>query len=105
MSVTSQTAKLDERGALLNAWDLKLALLNSQKDLSAGYNPRHKILFNKGRYFETSLPKQLLEEVSQLTGITISYNTMIVAGWSMMEDFIIAMNILGWYVDIDLDWI
>lgn len=66
----------------------------------------HTILFNKGRYFETSIyNKKVLNEVSELTGIKIQYNNMIVASWKQMEDFVIAMNCLGIAVLINIDWI
>lgn len=67
----------------------------------------HKILFNKGRYFETSIYNaEIREQVSKLADIPVTYNNnMIVASWKKLEDFVIAMNILGIYVEIDVDWI
>lgn len=70
---------------------------------SHGQHEKHMILFNKGRYFETTIRnKELLENVSRLSGIAISYNNMIVGSWTEMEDFVIAMNIYGYYVIIDV---
>jgi hypothetical protein len=69
-------------------------------------NGRHNILFNKGRYFETSIyNKDVLNKISELTNIPIKYNNMIVGSWKQLEDFVIGMNILGIYVDITIDWI
>ncbi len=69
-------------------------------------NGRHKVLFNKGRYFETSIyDKNILEVVSDLADLPIEYNNMLVGSWTKLEDFVIAMNILGIYVKIDIDWI
>lgn len=66
----------------------------------------HIILFNKGRYFETSIyGTQMLEELCELTGFKPQYGNMIVQPWKDLEDFVIAMNILGIYVDITVDWI
>lgn len=80
------------------------------KDIEAnqdkGLNRSHNILFNKGRYFETSIyDKEVLNTVSELTGIPIQYTNMIVASWNKMEDFVAAMNLLGYRVNIDVDWI
>lgn len=67
---------------------------------------RHTILFNKGRYFETSIyNKETLEQVSELTGLKPQYTNMIVGSWKNLEDFVIAMNIIGIYVSINIDWI
>lgn len=69
-------------------------------------NSTHKILFNKGRYFETSFyDKNICEEVSELIQSPIQYNDMIVASWRKLEDFVIAMNCLEVYVIINIDWI
>jgi hypothetical protein len=66
----------------------------------------HTILFNKGRYFETSIySPQILTELCELTGFKHQDSNMIVQPWTDLEDFVIAMNILGIYVDITVDWI
>ncbi len=66
----------------------------------------HTILFNKGRYFETSIyNKQHLIEISELITSPIQYNNMIVDTWRKLEDFVIAMNCLGYYVKIQIEWI
>lgn len=66
----------------------------------------HSILFNKGRYFETSMYDQsLLNEVSKLINSPIKYNNMIVDSWKKLEDFVIAMNCLNVIVRINIDWI
>lgn len=70
------------------------------------YKGEHRILFNKGRYFETSIYNvELLNAICELTGFKPEFNNMIVQSWRDMEDFVIAMNILGIYVEIDIDWI
>jgi hypothetical protein len=63
------------------------------------------ILFNKGRYFECSPNKVMLQEISELTGLKIQYNTMICGSWKQLEDFVITMNCLNTYVNITIDWI
>lgn len=103
MSITS-TALLDERGNPLDPWAFGMSIQSSQTDVP--YDNTHHILFNKGRYFETDVhPKELRDEVSEMCGIPVQYNTMIVGSWKQMEDFVIAMNIKGIRVKIDIDWI
>jgi hypothetical protein len=63
------------------------------------------ILFNKGRYFEATVNKNIIAEVSELTGIDITYDTMIVSSWTKLEDFVTALNCLGYYAEIKIDWI
>jgi hypothetical protein len=63
------------------------------------------VLFNKGRYFEATVYKSIIDEVSELTGIDISFKTMIVGSWNQLEDFVIALNCLGYYAEIEIDWI
>lgn len=66
----------------------------------------HTILFNKGRYFETTIGNpQILHALCALTGFKAVHGNMIVQSWKDLEDFVIAMNILGIYVDITIDWI
>lgn len=84
------------------AWKFAKDIEYSQPILNA----KHNILFNKGRYFETSIyNKEILNKVSELTEIPVQYNNMIVGSWKKMEDFVIAMNILGIYVNITIDYI
>lgn len=67
---------------------------------------RHKILYNKGKYFETSFyDLELMKKVSELSETAIEFDDMIVGSWKKMEDFVIAMNIFGYYVKIEIDWI
>ncbi len=63
------------------------------------------ILFNKGRYFECTPNRNLLQEISQLTGLEIQFNNMMCGSWRKLEDFVIAMNCLDTYVKINIDWI
>lgn len=72
----------------------------------SSYNGIQDVLFNKGRYFETSIyNKEILKEVSELTQIPIQFNNMICASWTKLEDLVIAMNCLGVKVNIDINWI
>ena len=66
----------------------------------------HKVLFNKGRYFETSIyNKEILTKVSELIQVPISYENMILGSWKKLAEFVIAMNCLNIHVEIDIDWI
>ncbi len=106
-NITSTIELEDHNGNSIpkDAWSFGKAIENNQ-DYSKLNNGRHNILFNKGRYFETSIyNKDILNEISTLTGIPIQYNNMIVANWKKMEDFVIAMNCLGILVSITIDWI
>lgn len=63
------------------------------------------VLFNKGRYFEATLPKSIINEVAELIKTDISYNTMIVGSWRLLEDFVVALNCVGYRANITIDWI
>jgi hypothetical protein len=63
------------------------------------------VLFNKGRYFETTVPNRIIKEISELIQSPIQYDTMIVDSWKKLEDFVIAMNCLDYYVKINIDFI
>ena len=103
MSITANTP-LDANQKPENPWKFGTDIQYSQPRELLQSN--HSILFNKGRYFETSIyDKAVLNEISSLTGLEIQYNNMIVASWKDMEDFVIAMNILGFYVKITIDYI
>lgn len=67
--------------------------------------PEIYILFNKGRYFEATLPKSIINEVAELIKSDISYKTMIVGSWKLLEDFVTALNCVGYRATIDIDWI
>ena len=67
---------------------------------------RHNVLFNKGRYFETSIyDKELREFVAKKSQTKIEFDVMIVDSWKKLEAFVAAMNEKGYYVKIDIDWI
>lgn len=86
-------------------WKFAKAVESSQEWRTLG-QASHRILFNKGRYFETSIyNKEIINEVSDLTKIPITHNNMLVASWKKLEDFVIAMNCLGIYVSITIDYI
>lgn len=108
MTCITETIELEEHCGNMQPkepWKFKDKLQYSQDTkLINGYS--HSVLFNKGRYFETSIyNKEVLREVSELTGIAPQYGNMIVGSWKKLEDFVIAMNCLGIYVKIDLDWV
>ena len=63
------------------------------------------VLFNKGRYFEATVPQSIIQEVHELVYLPISYDTMICGSWKKLEDFVIALNCLGYYANITIDWI
>lgn len=63
------------------------------------------VLFNKGRYFEATVPKSIIHEVHELVYLPISYETMICGSWKKLEDFVIALNCLGYHANITIDWI
>ena len=64
------------------------------------------VLFNKGKYFETSIPNtEVLKSVSELIEIPIQFSNMIVGSWKKLEDFVIAMNCFNVYVKINIDWV
>jgi len=67
---------------------------------------RHTILYNKGRYFETSIhDHKLLVSISKAIKSKIQYKTMIADSWRKLEAFVKAMNKRGYYVAITIDWI
>lgn len=69
-------------------------------------NNNHTILFNKGRYFETSIyDKKLRASIAQAIKSKVKYNTMIVDSWRKLEAFVKAMNKRDYYINIDIDWI
>ena len=67
--------------------------------------PEIYVLFNKGRYFEATLPKSIINEVAELINTKVSYDTMIVGSWKQLEDFVTALNCVGYRATIDIDWI
>ena len=70
------------------------------------HDPQISILFNKGRYFETSVyGKDIIKELSDLTGIEVQYHNMFVASWRKLEDFVDACNACGYRCVINVDWI
>jgi len=104
MKNITETIELDADGRPKDPWSFAKAVERSQE-----YNKMqqsHTILFNKGRYFETSIyNKNVLNEVSELIKSPIQFNNMIADSWRKLEDFVIAMNCFGIYVNIDIDWI
>jgi hypothetical protein len=107
MKNITSTIELKEHCGTLepkDPWKFAKDIQNSQ-ECKLG-SAKHSILFNKGRYFETSLyNEQLCKEISELIQSPIKYNNMIVDSWLKLEDFVIAMNCLGIYVIINIDWI
>lgn len=104
MSFTSTVTK-DKYGRPENAYLFSKSIEYSQPSKNTLWGEQ-SVLFNKGRYFECSVyPSHILKQVSELIGIPIEYTNMIVGTWDKLEDFVIAMNILGIYVKITIDWI
>lgn len=112
MSLTS-TVVTEQHGTLTVPKDpYKFAkdIQYSQPSSTGFWRTKHKILFNKGRYFETSFggyesEAKVLEQLCALTGFIPQFTNMIVQSWKDLEDFVIAMNIIGIYVEIEVDWI
>ncbi len=87
-------------------WEFAKAIQRSQSGLLPLDSPTFTFLFNKGRYFESSFYNQeLLNEVSDLTGLKIEYNNMICGNWKYLETFVFALNVCGFYAFINIDWI
>lgn len=110
MSITSKTPLGDAPSGVnvpADPYNFGKAIQYSQPSrYKYDYKGEHTILFNKGRYFETTIGNpQLLKSICELTGFKPQYTNMIVQSWRDMEDFVIAMNILGIYVEITIDWI
>lgn len=107
MSITAKTAVEQHIGQDVPVDPYKFGTdIQFSQSSSRTFNGRHRILFNKGRYFETTIGNpQLLEALCNLTGFKPKHHNTIVQSWKDMEDFVIAMNILGYYVDINIDWI
>ena len=101
MSFTSAVIT-DQFGGPENPYSFAQAIQFSQPANLSYYT---SVLFNKGRYFEVSIASNIIKEVSELSGAKIEFGTMIVDNWRKLEDFVIAMNILGYYVKITTDWI
>lgn len=94
---------LDEYNAPKDPWTFARQIeANQELDLrQATLN----ILYNKGRYFECTMPSiAMRDEVCELIGIKPEYG-MIAASWRKMEEFVLAMNCFGWRVSINVDWI
>jgi D-serine deaminase-like pyridoxal phosphate-dependent protein len=107
MSITANTPLevCNDRTSPKDPYNFGKAIQYSQPRRST-MNGEHHILFNKGRYFETTICNaQLLHDLYELTGFEPQHTCMICQSWRDMEDFVIAMNILGYYVEIDIDWI
>jgi hypothetical protein len=79
--------------------------IDRQIKTSANQRGTLNILFNKGRYFECSPNRNILQKLSDNTGIAISHNTMIVSNKDDLDKFVIELNKLGYIANIELDWI
>jgi hypothetical protein len=103
MSVTANTVVIDNVPQDAYQFARQLEAIQPQ---SLPYDGKQNVLFNKGRYFETSVYNQeQKEEIANLTGLEIQHSNMFVASWKHLEDFVIACNIIGKRVSIDVDWI
>jgi hypothetical protein len=108
MQSITETTQTEQHGNLvvpIDPWAFAKAIERNQSDKNRCWE-YHTILFNKGRYFETTIRNnKILNEVSELIKSPVQYNNMIVDNWKKLEDFVIAMNCLGIYVLITVDWI
>jgi hypothetical protein len=105
MSFTS-TCPVDQHGRPVDPYTFGLNIQHSQPRELAMKGGRHGVLFNKGRYFETTVyDPELRNKVVNLSGAKVEFGNMVVDKWDKLEDFVIAMNIEGYYVKIDIDWI
>jgi hypothetical protein len=104
MNTITNLVELDERGNPANPYKFARDIQSNQNESS--YDTETYVLFNKGRYFETSnFNKDLLKQMSELSGIPIAHNCMFVARWDKLEDFVITCNCFGIYVSISVDWV
>ena len=106
MKTITEQAELEEHCGTLqlkSPWAFRDELIKMQPN---DLNNSHTILFNKGRYFETTLPNQALRvSIAKAIKCKLQYKTMTIGSWKKLESFIKAMNKRGYYVYISLDWI
>lgn len=88
-----------------NPWEFAGLIQASQKRPLDIYSITVYILFNKGRYFEVTVPTPVIKKLEELTGLECKFETMFCASWTKLEDFVIALNCLGIYAKIKCDWI
>ena len=85
------------------------AIVNSIEQPFTSYTaPKrtHHILFNKGKYFETSIyDRALLVSLSKAAKIKIEFNYMLVGTAEELVRLVKAFNKRGHYVQIKQDWI
>lgn len=87
-------------------WKFASNIDSSQTVTKYDANGTINVLFNKGRYFETSLPsRSLLVSLSKAIKSKIQYNCMIADSWKKLESFVKACNRRGYYVNLTIDWI
>lgn len=106
MKTTPITNKveLDKFNTPKDPWKFAREIESSQ-GRSNDYKSNHSILFNKGRYFETTLySKKLTASIAQAIKVKTQYG-MVVASWKHLESFVKAMNKRGYYIKINIDWI
>lgn len=104
INTITETAPVDDNGNLVYPQFFARDLDNAQE---WSIDKRvHRVLLNKGNYFETSIyDVKIREEVSDLIGVPVEFDNMIAASWRKLEDFICAMNCLDIFVEIEVDWI
>ena len=63
------------------------------------------ILFNKGRYFETSIHSHsLLVSLSKAIKVKIQFNNMLAGSPTKLVALVKALNKRGYYASVKLDW-
>jgi len=108
MSITKAVKTEDHLGnqVPVNPWKLGMDIQCSQDTALIRTGEIHTVLFNKGRYFETTIhDANLRRYIAQAIKSKIKYKTMIVDSWRKLEAFVKAMNNKGYYIKINIDWI
>lgn len=98
----TDAVQLDEWSVPEDPWNFAKAIEASQE--YGAHKHRIEILFNKGRYFESTPSLLIRDEVAALINVKVEYN-MVCASWRKLEEFVMAMNCLDTYVHIKVDWI
>lgn len=104
MTPVTDKVELDTHGLPVDPWGFAKAIESNQE--YNAFERRQTILFNKGRYFEGSVyDQEVREQVSELTGLKVEYSNMLCGSWKKLEEYVLAMNCMNFYVHINVDWI
>ena len=90
-----------------NAIELRNTIIKEQDSrMQNGYAKSVSVLFNKGRYFETSVyDKDLIRSMSKAVKVKIQYDSMLMGNPSKLSSLVKAFNKRGIHVNLTLDWI